>query len=176
MFDDDFALFGCTLVWLNHSTSKRQSKRKGNTNSQLWSKSIKLLNIKLFIGDFCIIRRISRLSGDRELTFEIGILPVISGGLEHMPLFMFLLPAENSCMLMSKKIKTNCNKSSIYHYAMFVPKFQICLCLIFLVKKKPFKSCQNKPEFEYKYIRNLTSFYEVLYEDENSFTHSWFYL
>ena len=51
-----------------------------------------LLNIKLFIGDFCKIRRISRLSGDRELTFEIGSLPEISGAgfrLEHMIIKIF---------------------------------------------------------------------------------------
>ena len=59
-------------------TRAKEKQKKREYNSQFWSKSIKLLNIKLFIGDFCKIGRISRLSWDRELTFEIGANPTAS--------------------------------------------------------------------------------------------------
>ena len=75
------------MIWFDQIIQNRSGKAKEKgiqiVNFDL-NQSIKLLNIKLFIGDFCKIGRISRLSGDRELTFEIGSLPVISGGLEHM--------------------------------------------------------------------------------------------
>ena len=53
-----------------------------------------ILNIKLFIRDFCKIGRISRLSGDRELMFAYRAVRV--GTYADVPTSKLLKPGEAS--------------------------------------------------------------------------------